>query len=446
MALDLLGPASAPGAVTVRPSESRSFSATDTFFRDCSSADLDDGTEFQAAWFNQVLAVMRALARGNGQTAGAVNVVTEDNTDDVLLLKAVQHLIQRGQPKWAIDTGTTNSVVVSLTPAPAEYKAGMTISVLMLNKPTGPTVINCNGLGTKNVYNNSAPLIGNEWQALQIVDMSYDGTQWQCKGLSARPVLTQNTTIYVNNGTGNDTLYDGTAAVVSGSHGPFKTIQRAVNAAFGYAPSQYTITIQVAAGAWVENVITPAYAGPNIVINGAGATATLITSAGTHAVEVVGPNTLTVQNMSVTAIGSGSSCFVAANGATLTTNNTASGGAPLSVFHSFAGATVNVGSHTYNAGTYGAFFYATGLGVMVMQQSTVHNVAAPVTVGAVAQATDIGFLRVQALPSPTWNNGGNITGQRYSVNANSVINSSGNGVNYFPGTVAGATASGGLYL
>ncbi|MDA9510927.1 hypothetical protein XI09_40990 [Bradyrhizobium sp. CCBAU 11386] len=389
---------------------------------------------------------MRALARGNGQTAATVNVVTEDNTDDSLLLKAVQHLLQRGQPNWAIDTGTTNSIVVSCTPAMAEYKAGTSIRVLMLNKPTGPTVINCNGLGTKNVYNNSAPLLGNEWQALQVVSMTYDGTQWQCSGLSARPVLAQNTTIYVNNGTGSDTIYDGTAAVVSGSHGPFKTIQRAVNAAYGYSPSQYTITVQVAAGSWIESVITPAYAGPNIVIIGAGATATLITGAGTHVFEVVGPNTLTIQNLSVTATGSGSSCFVAANGATLTTNNTASGAAPLSVFHSFAGATVNVGSHTFNAGTYAAFFYATGLGVMVLQQGALFTVGGPATVGAVAQATDIGYLRAQALPSPTWNNGGNVTGQRYAVTGNSVINSSGNGVNFFPGTVAGAAANGGLYL
>jgi len=41
---------------------------------------------------------------------------------------------------------------------------------------------------------------------------------------------------------------------------------------------------------------------------------------------------------------------------------------------------------------------------------------------------------------------GNVTGQKYSATINGTINSNGGGVNYYPGTVAGSTASGGQYV
>jgi hypothetical protein len=83
---DLFGPASAPGSVTMRPSENRSFGGPDTFFRDCSSPTIDDGTEFQAAWFNAMLANLeRSVGRGNGQKGDGTNVVIEDNADDSLV-------------------------------------------------------------------------------------------------------------------------------------------------------------------------------------------------------------------------------------------------------------------------------------------------------------------------------------------------------------------------
>src|SRR6266702_727591 len=112
MALDLLGPASAPGSVTARPADDRTFGVTDTFFKDCSSPTLDDS----------------------------------------VLLKAVQHVIQRNQPKWSLDSsGAANTITVALTPALAEYKAGLEILVKIANTNTGATVVNCNTLGNKAV-------------------------------------------------------------------------------------------------------------------------------------------------------------------------------------------------------------------------------------------------------------------------------------------------------
>jgi len=183
MSLDILGPASAPGAVTTRPTDTRAFGAADTFFRDCSSATLDDGTEFQAAWFNQVTAILRAIVRSNGQTGGGVDVVTQDNADDGVLLKAVQHLVQRGQITFGTDVGTADAMVVSLSPAPAEYKNGMQVWVKKAASPNATTTptLAVNALAAKTIVKRdgvNAPA-ANDFVASGWYGFGFDGTNWR---------------------------------------------------------------------------------------------------------------------------------------------------------------------------------------------------------------------------------------------------------------------------
>lgn len=73
---DILGPANAPNAVTSRPSDTRSFGATNTWFKDCTDAVTDDGTMIQAAWLNAILAQFR--------DAFVASAITLDNADDML--------------------------------------------------------------------------------------------------------------------------------------------------------------------------------------------------------------------------------------------------------------------------------------------------------------------------------------------------------------------------
>lgn len=82
MSVDLLGPASSPNAVTVRPSETRTFGTFDSFFKDCTSSAANDGTIVPAAWLNMLTQQIRRAIRGMG--------VAEDNADDDMLLKAIQ--------------------------------------------------------------------------------------------------------------------------------------------------------------------------------------------------------------------------------------------------------------------------------------------------------------------------------------------------------------------
>jgi hypothetical protein len=179
-ALDIFGPASAPGAVTSRPSESRTFGALDTFFADCSSATADDGTEFQAAFFNQMLVNVRALARANGQTGAGVNVVTENNADDNLLLKSMQQLIQRGQTTSAVDIGTAGHVVAMFTPAVVEHKFGMVLRVKIANDNAGATDFAPNGLPAAPITRiGGLPLQQRDLVAGGMAELSFDGTQYQ---------------------------------------------------------------------------------------------------------------------------------------------------------------------------------------------------------------------------------------------------------------------------
>ncbi|WP_027523340.1 hypothetical protein [Bradyrhizobium sp. Ec3.3] len=445
MALDLFGPTASAGGVTVRPTETRSFTATDTFFRDCSSPDLDDGTEFQAAWFNQALAALRAMARGNGQTAGAVDVVTQDNADDNILLKTIQHLIQRGQPLYGEDTSSTvNVITAALSPAPAEYKKGMTVAIKIANTNSGATKINLNGLGLVNVIrpDGSTPLDG-DLPAGAVPALRYDGAAFQIIGADARPTLKRNTTIYVRTD-GND----GNDGSANDSAHALATPQAAVNLAFKYGPSPFTMTIVIGAGTFTGGMITPFYLGPNIVVQGAGSGSTIFDGgASNYACAVQGPNTMTVSGIKCQSSSgpAGAALFSASYGATLTTNNTASGSCGGAVFQASRSGNVVVGNHTFSGNCYAAF-WSNYAGIMQWTQGVTLTISAPITVSiAFAMAGAAGTMGVPS-PAPTFSGAGNVTGPKYTCGGAAGIDSGGNGVNYFPGSSAGSTNNSGYYI
>ena len=214
---DMLSPANAPFAVTVRPAESRTFSTADTWFQDCSSPDADDGTDIQAGWLNGVVAAMRALVRGNGNLLdGTTKVVPEVGTDDNLLLKAVQQLFQRAQPAYGVDTGAKNALVVSLTPALLEYKAGAVYRVKILHANDGATTININGLGVRDVKTaDGSALATGHLIAGGIAEFIDDGTKVQ--------LVASHTDQTGGGGSGYRTPYataGGSATVITATYSP----------------------------------------------------------------------------------------------------------------------------------------------------------------------------------------------------------------------------------
>lgn len=156
MAIDLGGPSPFHLGTTSRPGDTRPASALDTWFMDCLTDESEDGTEFASAIFNEWLAWMRSVARANGNTGGGSPVVAEVVNDDALLLNAIRHLTQRGLQSYAVDSGTADALVVTLTPALAEYKAGgqpIWIKKGAAANATPTPTVDINGRGAKTIVN-----------------------------------------------------------------------------------------------------------------------------------------------------------------------------------------------------------------------------------------------------------------------------------------------------
>ncbi len=446
---DILGPANAANSVTIRPGDTRVWTANDSFFRDCSSELVNDGTDITAAWLNGITSVLRALWRANGKmNDGATPVVAESGSDDNGVVKSINQLFQRNQAVFALDTsGVAGTITATLVPAPVEYKRGMRVFILMANTVAGAAVMNLNGLGGKPVTRrDGSNLLDGDLVAGGIAELVYDGAKWQVPAAWGRPLLSRETTIYVNGAIGND-ANDGTAN--DASHA-LKTVQGAINLAFKYGPSPFVMTISIAAGTYNEVARTPLYAGPSLILDG-GIKENVIIDGGANSGNIIcqGPNTMIVQNLTVqnaAALGNGGA-IAAAYGGTVTTRNTASGsvgGAP--VFEAYTGGYLLVGSHTFK-GSCHSLFYTLGGGTIQLQQSAVFAIANPITVSeASVFATSSGGVFVPGSLVPTWVNSGYVTGRKFECVINGYVASTGNGPSYFPGTLDGVTNSGGQYL
>jgi hypothetical protein len=186
---DLLGfGTNASNVALSRPADNRVFGTSDTYAKDCSTPTAGDGTAILAAWGVGLMQQLRALIRGNGQTAGLVNVITENNANDSMALQAVQQLIQRGQPKFGVDSGSLDALVVALTPAAVEYKQGMSLDVLVAVTNDGLTqpTINVNGLGTQNIIRKGGGLPQQgDLLAGSISRLNYNGTAFEIGDLPA---------------------------------------------------------------------------------------------------------------------------------------------------------------------------------------------------------------------------------------------------------------------
>lgn len=347
---------------------------------------------------------------------------------------------------YIADSGTLNALIGTYSPVitSGQQVAGLTLAIKLANTITGACTINVNGLGVKSVTLGDAtnpPY--NIFTAGEILILEYDGTRYQIANTSAGMFYKQptaNYTIFVNTGTGSDTLYDGTASTVgSGTSGPLKTIGKAVLVAFSYAPSQFTITIQVAAGTYAENIGTPAYAGPNLVIDGGSASTTFVNGGNGHAIVVNGPNTLLSKNIQVSTSNTNLWGGFVAIGAAATHNtlNTISGSIGGAVYYAQNGGTVTPGgTHTFNGSS--AFLWWASPGYITLNGGVTFTFAGAISVSvASAGVTGPGQIAASAVSPPTFVNPAFVSGVKFQVTYNGVIQTSSLGLSFFPGTVAG---------
>lgn len=257
-------------------------------------------------------------------------------------------------------------------------------------------------------------------------------------------IVTANKDLYVNAATGNDNNNGLTPATA------MATIQGAVTRAFNYPPSQYTITIHVSDGTYGP-VLTPKWSGPNIIIDGNATTPANVIisnpSGPSHCVNLSGPNTMTVQNLTVANAGNLSAGgFVAStSGASLSTINTRSNAiATGAVWEAYGGGNVNIsGNHFFN-GSASEWFWATFGGVMQLATGITLTAAAGISTVTTALAQQGGILSLNP-PNASFAGSPLTAGQRYSAVLNGLINVNGGGANVFPGVSAGTTATGGQY-
>lgn len=91
---------------------------------------------------------------------------------------------------FATDTGAADAYVITLDPAPTAYAAGMRVVMKATNTNTGASTINVNSLGTKTIKKNvSTDLAAADITNGQIVELTYDGTNFQLISVSASGAL-----------------------------------------------------------------------------------------------------------------------------------------------------------------------------------------------------------------------------------------------------------------
>ncbi len=103
-----------------------------------------------------------------------------DGTNFQLLSPIGGSVSQAGSETYAADAGASDTYVITLSPAPAAYTAGMVIRFKANTANTGAATLNANSLGAITIKKNyDSDLADNDIKANQIVSVAYDGTNFQ---------------------------------------------------------------------------------------------------------------------------------------------------------------------------------------------------------------------------------------------------------------------------
>lgn len=414
----------------------------DDWFKDCSSPTDRDGTEWRSAWLNAITANLRALVRKSGRPA--------TNVDDDLLLRAVR---SQGANYVALAGGTANALTAVLDPAPLNSNdtIGLPLRIKIASDNTGPATLDV-GIGPlpiRTVLN--LPLQDRDLPKDAIMSFVGTGTSWQLTGFVQSDLkikLRGNLTVYVRSD-GNDA----NNGLTNTAGGAFATIQ----GAFSYVKRNYdangfTLTIQIGIAGSYVGVDFDSFGGP-IILRGdpANQDSYVITP-------YTAPSGITYWLRCVTY------------GVTLTgvklSRASATAGNDLGLYVNFGGninlSNVTLELTTGGGGNYHCFVTNGGQLFLVGPIKIIGPCSAPFLANRFGIVASSGPVAVTIVGTPAYTVGfvnvalglaemgsmtftGTFTGPRYAVSENGVIKVGG-GATFFPGSLAGAVATGGQYV
>jgi hypothetical protein len=399
--------------------------------------------------------------------------IVPDNADLHQLAKGVQS----GQLIYGDDTGAANQVSLAVNPPVTVLKKGMQFITIFAHDNTGPSSASVSGLPFIEIVHpiDRTPLNPLELRAGAIGCLAFDGTKFQLAwsnvvgstvGAPGVPIyLTVNLDYYIGGPGASDNNDGTTIAVTTAPHGPFATLQKAMNTIANFNLNGHNITLHVADGSyagvmlgrmagsgqtiWLGNPTTPG----NCHITGQSMSAIFAQGAGpTHSFEG-----FFLESNYTSGPYDCSGASVAGTGTQLALRNILWGqcsGSHLSV--SQAGV-VSLGAKQIINGsplgnnpqmTSGWHIFCVN-GAIIQPQGG--NLPTLQILNPVGGQNGGGFAVVNTLAFfeayySSITGAGNFSGFKYSVGANAILNTHGSGVNYLPGNVAGTQATGGQYF
>lgn len=261
----------------------------------------------------------------------------------------------------------------------------------------------------------------------------YSGSAWINAG---RERLTANRTYYVRtDGSDANTGLSNTAG------GAFLTLQKAVDSASAIDAGTYDVTVQVGSGAYTGAVVLKSCVGSG-VFKLTGDTTTpanvVISTTSADAVSTAPGARWSIEGFKLQTTTSGYGVQVAYGALTISGKMEFGACANNHVLVANARLDINA-DYTING--------AAQQHLRVLAAGYARSVGRTVTLsGTLAFTTFASAARGGVLEASTSTySGGTITGKRYDVTLNGLIDTGGGGANYFPGNAAGTAATQGLY-
>ena len=367
--------------------------------------------------------------------------------------KQLAQAIQSGGLNYAVAAGTPNALTANFL-QPVTRAAGMVLRIRITSDNTGPATLN--GVGIKWPLPVNSDLNGGDLKSGDIVTLIDDGLYYRVvptvtmmDGRYSKLTPPPATTFYVVGPAGND---NNTGLAATADQG-FATISGAIATLNSRFSTLSRITLNVSAGTYAGFSVDAG----NIRswrINGAGVNNTKVDASSTavnggRALLINGTDVI-IQNIAWKAF---NECVgVSPQGGVLEI-------AGANNFEMASAASYGINAAGGQIGVYGNVkFSGSGIACIAATAGAIRlGYADSVTTRSVAfewvagttvssgnvMATDSGSI--MAFPSAVFQDGFP-NGKKYDVRLNGTVNTQGSGVNFFAGTTAGASATGGQYV